>query len=222
MLNINQVIEGSFDYHAFMGKKWRDAGKQNQLMIPLLYGALEYRLAIERFVFELYYLMNKDKLIINNVINEEQLKRISRFKSLVSVLHEDTGNRKILRRCFLYNHIHFRVLEDLNFDLAIPNIGTLDDFWQRLSDICHYQPSPNNSWYSEKWISRNYKLLDEIEDYIYHLVIKNKIGYINPSTMPTELKELRLEFIKENINEDSLKRRLLIMKPIIASRFKRE
>jgi hypothetical protein len=211
-------IEGNFDYHAFMGKQWRMLGSKDRLAKPLLYAAIEYRLAIERFVFELYYLINKENLFKGKEVDDKQLKRIERYKSLVSVLYEDAGNKEILRRVLLYNKIHFSILVNANFNLSIPDISILDRYWHKLSDICHFQHKPLETWLASNWISEGYNLLKDIEHYIFELVIKNKKGYVQPSTMPLELQELRNQFISGKVNEEQLKVRLNLMKPVIGNR----
>ena len=63
---INNKREVTLEYHLLAAREWRRYGEQDQLHTPLIYSAFEYRCAIERFVFEIFVLMNRDDLLEGN------------------------------------------------------------------------------------------------------------------------------------------------------------
>ena len=108
-MELNRILKGaretSGDYHAAVGMAWRRFGEKDLLHSPLVYSAFEFRLAIERYVFEIYYLILRDGMISAEGFTDEELKKIDRFSSLIKILHENSGNKLKLKRAFVFNKI---------------------------------------------------------------------------------------------------------------------
>ena len=213
---INNKREVTLEYHLLAAREWRRYGEQDQLHTPLIYSAFEYRCAIERFVFEIFVLMNRDDLLEGSL----DINRVERFSSLVTIIHERAENRGRLYRMFRFNYLYVRHMMRLNVDISIPNLGTLKQFWQRLSDYCHKQMLPNETWDSKDYVQNGYQLLNEVEDYFYQHLHERRFGWLRIESIPQEAQDYRLQFINEEITEDRLLTFFNLMRPILENRFR--
>ncbi len=106
----------------------------------------------------------------------------------------------------------------MNIDLVLPDIGKLYKYWSGLSEYCHKQLKPEETWKSEKWIIKGYEFLNKVEDYLWKIFANKFLAWLKVKSMPEELKNERLLFLDEKINESELKRRLEIIEPMILFR----
>lgn len=212
-------IKGDAPNHFYMGRKWRLHGtKNNDLAFPLLYSSLEFRLCIERLVFEIYIMLATSNMI-TNAFNEDELRRIDNsFISMTHVITENSGNRKNFRNYFIFCKHHAIRLTNFRVNPSIPDLNTLESKWRDLSKYLHYTQNPENTWANPDWIKRGYEILYEVESYIYNLMFKNAVVTVQVDTMPEELKELLYKFLNEQIDENQLMRMMDIMKPVLAKR----
>jgi hypothetical protein len=213
LLENQRLVSG--DYHATAGRTWRKFGENKLLHTPLVYSAFEFRLAIERYVFELYILMKKDDLL-NGEVPNDALKQIDRFSNLVRLLHENAGNRFRLYRALLFNRIVAGLFFRMPRPLSIPDIGKFNAYWQRLSDYCHRQLKPAETWGSEKWIKKGYRLVSDVENYLYEISVRENFGWLEKTSLMKELSDERERFLNDkSVTEQSLKVRLEIMGPTL-------
>ena len=179
-MEVNEILkqprQSSGDYHAAAGMAWRRYGQKDLLHSPLAYSAFEFRLAIERYVFEIYYLVLRDKLVSAGDLPYEDLGKIDSFSSLIKLLHENTGSKLTLRRAFVFNRVFARVFTPLPQRLSIPDIGKFHKHWQQLSNYCHRQLEPEITWKSEDWIKKGYNSLNDVESYLWEISVKERYG----------------------------------------------
>jgi hypothetical protein len=72
-----------------------------------------------------------------------------------------------------------------------------------------------------KWLANGYKLLNDVEDYLWEIMVTSHIGWVQPHQIQPEMRSAMQEFVHGNINQRELETRLNIMSPIIAQRVRR-
>ncbi len=212
---INTPRQTSFDFHAAVAQSWRRIGERELLHSPLIYSAFEYRLAIERFVFELYYLMKKENLLSKQGLSKKELQRIDSFSSLISIIYENSGNKLKLYRILSFNKAFSQVFTKLHRSLSIPDLGKLHKFWQCLSEYCHRQLEPPETWEDLEWVKKGYDLLNEVENYLWQICISEHFGWLRENSLPKELLDERGKYLCGEITESQLKTRMEIIKPVL-------
>lgn len=203
----------SGDYHAAAGVAWLKYGVKESLHTPFLYSAFEFRLAIERYVFEIYYLILLDELISDEVLSDEDLKKMDSFSSLIKLIHENAGNKLKLFRAFKFNSVFVRVFLPLKQSLSVPDIGKFHKFWQKLSYYCHRKLKPEDTWDSSDWIKKGYELLGEIESYLVEISVEQHYGWISKPTLSHDLQNERENFIlNQEMTEEQLEKKMQLLK----------
>lgn len=213
---IQESRENDAGFHLILGQKWRRYGEPKLLHNPILYSSIEFRLSIERIVFELYALMKRLRFI-----SEEDAKKLEKLTSVITQIMEIVGNSKYLYRILKFNSMLFDDDSKLIGKLAIPDINTLKNFWYSLSDYCHMKINPENTWLSQDYIKEGYKLLNEVENYLWDIKVRKHFGFYRFDTWQPEIIELADDYVNSKIDEESVKTRLMLMKPVILSRYKK-
>jgi hypothetical protein len=201
-------------FHFLAGQAWRRAGEPSLQHSALVYAALEYRCALERLVLELYLLIAPDAASAPEKIRD--------FGALVSLVHKDAGNKRLLWRTLAFNEVYARVVMGLPFQMAVPDVGRLHRLWSGLSEYCHRQLSPNETWDNPEWVRAGYKEIAAVEEVLWGLVITQQRGWLRPQTMPVEMQEERARFLQSRDDLQVLERRLGIIKPVVQARLDRE
>jgi hypothetical protein len=213
-VELNDVLTGSrhvsTGFHLEAGRAWRRMGAPTLAHSPLIYGALEFRCAIERFVLELHILVAPKPLDPNQIPRD--------FADLVALVHTNTGRKRLLWRTLTFNAVYARTVMGLPFDMAIPDVGVLHRWWQDLSEYCHRQVSPEQTWGYPDWIRKGYELLETVEGRLSEMTDSQQRGWLRPETMPDEFQEERARFLASDDGPDTLERRLALMKPVVAAR----
>ncbi|MFC1481078.1 hypothetical protein ACFL6E_02400 [Candidatus Neomarinimicrobiota bacterium] len=214
----NRGVDANF--HLEQGNDWHQIGYPSLLHSPLIYAAFEYRCAIERIILELYDLMKE-----LNIATEEfsSLKNISDIIKKIRQL--EGGSHDAAARAIRFNAVYFKEMiaemaekAGISKEMAEPDLRKLSKLWGHLSEYCHGQMLPAETWNSPEWVKKGYALLDEALEYLRALKIEKHFGYMGESSLPTEALDLKKKFIDEEINESALITRLRIMKPIIEAR----
>lgn len=213
---INDKRENSAGFHMMIAQKWRKLGEPKLLHNPLIYSALEYRMSIERINFELYALMKS-----LNFISKDEAKKLEKLTNIITQIMEIIGNSKYLYRILKFNSMLFDDSVQSIKKLSIPDIKKLKNYWYALSDFCHMKINPEHSWLIQNFVKNGYELLNEVENYLWDIKVRKYFGFFRPETWQPEVVDLAEEYIYEKIDKDSVKTRLRLMKPIVASRFKR-
>lgn len=207
--------ENSAAYHLLTAQMWRRKGEPELLHNPLVYASFEYRLSIERIVFELYALLkNIDK------IDDKDLEKYSGISNIIQYIIELMQGKKNLYKALLFNSKFYHIMINLPGSISIPDITKLKKYWSELSNFCHSQIKPAVSWESDEFIKKGYQLLNDIENYLWSITVQQNFGWVNPKTMHKEAQELRIQFINDVLDIDSVKTRLNLMKPIFELRGK--
>jgi len=218
-MNFERLVHGrrevSADFHMAAGRLWLEKGKADKLTTPLVYAAFEFRCATERAVVELYAIMQSE------LPSVEEMQDIGRFKNFMTkVVEVAGGNGKLLYRSLLFNSI---VSEFMPWDatLSVPDVGTLQNHWHALSDLCHKQIALDPTWRSDDWVSTGYYTVQEAYDYLREIMVDQYLGSIPIEETPEEIQKAKKAFINEEIDKASLRTRLKLMTPILERRFRR-
>ncbi len=220
-MRIDEIINGQrkvcTDYHLMVAFSWKEYGRNKLLPSPLVYSAFEYRCAIERVIMELYIIMQHEMTDI------EDLGKYEKISDLIKKVHELGGGSKgLLYRVLKFNSIVSEFVMIQGKTLSRPDLGKLHKLWQKLSKYCHRQAKPIDSWDSKDWVTKGYKLLDEVHSYLHVILIEHLFGAMPEIGMPLEVIEAKRDFVQEKINEEGLRRRLILMEPVLEARRKKK
>jgi len=205
-------------YHFLLGREWRLYGEPQKLHSPLAYASFEFRCAIERCVIELFALIRDQQFTKND------LKSLERFSSLIQVVLTTEGGKLQLYRKFVFNRVYSQAGgTPRDIWLSVPDLGVMRRLWTGLSEYCHRQLKPKATWLSmgDEWVNVGYRLLNEVEDYLYEKMSVEKIGWVPVDSLPREVAQARNDFINGRISEADLKTRFELMSPVLESRFRR-
>ncbi|MEW6145734.1 MAG: hypothetical protein AB1598_12015 [Thermodesulfobacteriota bacterium] len=205
-------------YHAHLGRYWRLYGESRLLHAPLSYSAFEFRLAMERSLLELFYLMSDRKL------SDEELNYD--FGQVLKSIYKFLGGRKVgkkrLMRWMEFNLLYQKLLgTKLGYPkkkVAIIDVEKVNKFWCSLSKYCHRQLLPESTWNDKKWILGGYKLLNQVETYIWEIMVNSSLGWLDPNSLPPEIQAVVEDFIIERIDIKILEGRLQLMIPVLMQR----
>lgn len=219
--DLTKIVETQRDvtagYHLVVGRGWRLLGEGRFLHSPLAYGAFEYRCCIERVLVELLAIMNAGNL------NHRQLAALRTVTALRKAIYSSAGGPERFRRRMRAHQIWAQEGgAPRGTHIALVDVEKLHVFWRSLSEYCHRQLRPKETWASkgESWIQLGYKLLNEVEDYMWEIEIQGHIGWVRLEEQEVEAREAVLDFVEGRSNETEFRLRLRIMAPILERRRK--
>lgn len=210
--------ETKAEFHFLVAREWRIFGEPKKLHHPLAYSAFEYRMAIERYLFELYYII----LNLQEFDEMEISRKASTLKKLISAIYAETGGKEAFHKRLQFNRI---VAENQitkgkylrgRFLPAVFEINRLDKYWQKLSNYCHKQLKPKASWnsFGDDWVKNGYILLNEVDEYLFNIMVKNSLGWYHIDEGHIEIKEALDEYLRGKIDDRTLSTRITIMNPV--------
>ncbi|MCH8013308.1 MAG: hypothetical protein IH823_00705 [Candidatus Dadabacteria bacterium] len=209
---LNKNRPGDANSHMEIGYYWHELGKSNELHLPLGYAASEYRCAIERILLELFSLMAGLRL------SPQDIESLRSIHDIISAMKDFVkGNSETVERFIRFNTIY--VTYQSGIRLSEPDVQKLLKFWKSLSVYCHAQKMPEDTWNSTQWIKDGYSCLEAVLEYLK--AITKYRGFIQISSLPPEAIELLNFFVANKVDEEALKTRLKLMKPIIEARAKK-
>lgn len=214
---VERKRDASAGYHLVVGRGWRLIGEKKKLHSSLAYAAFEYRCAIERCLFELFYLI-RDKRF-----SSRDLKVSERFNGLVRAILTSEGGKRKLQRKMIFNRLCAKHGGfPSKYRPAIIDIGKMRRFWSKLSEYCHKQLEPKKTWESlgSTWVSHGYQMLNEVESYLWEVMVNSKIGWVSIHSIPPEVAQAGLDYVEGRITESALDTRMDLMAPILEKRFR--
>jgi hypothetical protein len=217
--SIDDIVNGERDttagYHFRMARAWRLIGEKNNLHSPLAYSAFEFRCSIERYLFELLV------LIRNRKPSKSDLSASANISTLRKTIYAAAGGKKEFERSLIFNSLYSQGSgSPKNVWISLPDIALMERHWSRLSEYCHRQLQPQKTWKSmgNKWLLDGYRLLNQVEEYLWEITVSSRFGWVRPSTMEPEMRQALNDFVQGRITQATLETRLSIMGPIIAAR----
>ena len=171
---INQErIAPTSDFHGMCGRKWRLYGEKKLLHFPIVYSAFEFRMSMERYLLELLLLIKKSNLNKKEMNND--------FSQLVKAIYKTKGKdgKKKLKKHIYFNYIYNELIP-IEYrpygSLAIVDIEKVNKYWNKLNKYCHRQLETKNTWDNKKWVIDGYKLLNEVENYLWETMVNKSIA----------------------------------------------
>ena len=118
------------NYHYEEGKAWLQESKRGKRCTALSYAAFEFRLAIERIVFQYWLTIN------DNELNENNFKDVRSYKRMQNKIFQLGGNQKEIKKHFEFMQL---ILDNLKIDtkLVVPDLGKLHNHYDSCSELCH-------------------------------------------------------------------------------------
>lgn len=202
----------SCGYHARLGRKWRMFGEPEKLHAPLAYAAFEFRIAMESCLLGLLFIVqNRPLTETEKKYDFGQLK-----KALYKTQSKGKDGKEKLQRSLEFNSLYAKLLPyPYTKRIAIVDIEKINKFWNKLSSYCHHQLDPKDTWGDITWITKGYDLLNEVENYVWQVMVNSQVGWANPQSLPKEIIEVAKDFVERKIDKQSLEIRLRLILPVL-------
>jgi hypothetical protein len=217
--DLDEIVHHARDltagYHLLVARAWRIIGEQDKLHSPLAYSAFEFRCCIERVLVELFVLVRDKKV---SRIDERMMNSIGNIRKAI---YRICGGKDRFGRIQTFNRLYSQGEgSPPQLWIAEVDIDQLEKFWSSLSEYCHRQLRPLDTWKSkgDRWQKDGYRLLNEVEQYLWEIMVTSHVGWVQPSTMQPEMLTAFNEFVSGKLSLGALKTRLAIMGPIIKKR----
>jgi hypothetical protein len=170
------------------------------------------RLSIERYLFELLALLK------NMNFSAEEERKCRSINGIFALMQEtDPEYRKTVE----FTRIVASVIPN-SPEITIVDTAYLRRKWEELSNYCHKQLAPEESFASpnREFQERGFKLLDEILARFKDWKWESVCGIIHKDSMPDEVKEVYDKFVREEITSEETRRMLQIMEPVLSNRLR--
>lgn len=191
-------------------EKWLEIDGGRELDSVLVYAAVELRAAIERYVFELLYLLKEGNL------SGDEKKRCRSITGIFALMKEtDPFYRKTIE----FTKLVVSITPGLP-EVTVVDMAYLNRKWQDLSEYCHMQFHPEETFGSQ---SRNFQeqgfaLIREILQKFYEWMVESNCGVLARSSLPEEVRDVYDKFIREEIDPGQAKRLLVFLGPVLRAR----
>ena len=144
----------TFDWHVVQVRKWLRFDGGRELDSVLVYAAVELRAAIERYVFELLYLLKEGSF------STDEEKRCRSISGIFALMKEtDPFYRKTVEFTKLVAAITPGLPE-----VTVVDTGFLKRKWENLSEYCHMQFHPERTFRSlgKEFQKQGFALIREV------------------------------------------------------------
>ena len=192
MIPVSWNREKNIDYHFYEGKKWLAKSNEGTRSTALSYSAFEFRLALERIIFQYWYTLKEDDLV------DKDIDDIRAFKTMQNKIYEITGHQKIINKRFEFSRIPLEMLK-IRYQLVTPNFGKMHDFWSKCSELCHVSWTIITSNGNDEIMKEQYKMLIETS----HFIAESINGIVSWSKIISQpLKKMEKEFLEGKISKE--------------------
>jgi len=188
--------EKNIDYHYFEGKKWLSKSHNGERSTALAYAAFEFRLALERIIFQYWYILKSDD------IKDKDINDIRSFKTMQNRIYEISGYQKIINKKFEFARIPLEMLK-IKPTLITPDFGKMHKNWSDCSELCHL------GWTlvadDKKIVKEQYITLTNISIFLTDC-INGLVSWVKIKDQAH--KELEEQFVNEEISTDQVREKL--------------
>lgn len=209
---LEQNREVTFDWHITQALKWLKFDNGRKLDSTLIYACVDLRIAIERYILEFLILLKSGKF------TEAEISRCRSINGIFSLMREtDLFYRKTAEFTLLIASITPEIPE-----ITIVDTSYLRRKWEELSEYCHKQLEPSDSYGSNnrEWQSKGFQLIDEIISRFREWKIQSNVAILLPDTMDEETRYIYDRFANDEITSSQAKKMLEIIDPIMRRRFR--
>ncbi len=202
--------EVTFDWHIVQAKKWIEFDGGRELDSTLVYAAVELRAAIERYVFELLYLLKEGEL------SGDEEKRCRSITGIFALMQETDP---FYRRTIEFTKLVVSITPGLP-EITVVDTAYLNRKWQNLSEYCHMQFRPEETFGSpsRKFQKQGFALIREVIQKFHDWKVESNCAVLARSSLPEEVRDVYDKFIHEKIDVGQAKRMLDLMEPVLRAR----
>ncbi len=147
--------EVPFDWHLVQVKNWLDFDSGLELDSVLVYASADLRIAIERYIFELLYLLKGAKL------SPGEERKCRSIKGLFALMQDiDPFYRKTIE----FTKMVTSVRSYDGPEIHVVDTSYLRKKWEQLSEYCHKQLQPNETFSSlnRSFQKKGFSLIREV------------------------------------------------------------
>jgi len=208
---LEEKREVTFDWHIYRVPRWLEYDGARKLDSILVYASVELRCAIERYFFELLYLLKKP-----NKLTSTEEKRCQSKNGVLDLMKEI---EPYYRKRATFTNLIASVTPETP-KVVIVDIKYLIRVWSELSIYCHKQLRPEKSWDSvnREFQENGFKLINEVVNQLKVWEFNASFGIINKESMPPEVRSLYDKYINNKIDEAQAIRMLDLMGPVLRAR----
>ena len=202
--------EVTFDWHIVQAKKLLEFDGGRGLDSVLVYAAVELRAAIERYIFELLYLLKEGKL------SGDEEKRCRSITGIFALMKEADP---VYRKTIEFTKLVVSLTPGLP-EITVVDAAYLNRKWQDLSEYCHMQFRPEETFGSQsrKFQKQGFALIREILHKFNEWKVESNCAVLARSSLPEEVRNVYDKFIREDIDAGQAKRMLVLMEPVLRAR----
>ena len=201
----------TFDWHIAQVIKWLKFDNGRMLDSVLVYASVEARCAIERYLFELLILLEHPA----NLTQEQERKCRSK-EGMLKVMKDIEP--QYMKRAIFTNLISS--VASVWPKVVIIDFKFLNRMWHSLSEYCHKQLRPEESFDSENRVFQK-KGFAEIRDLVDRFMkweYAAAFGIVDKSSIPPEVWDVYEKYAKDEIDEREAKTMLDLMEPVLRTR----
>jgi len=212
LLFLERPREVSFEWHLVQVKKWLDFDSRRELDSVLVYASADLRIAIERYIFELVYLLKGFKL------SPGEERKCRSIKGLFALMQDiDPFYRKTIE----FTKMVASMCSYGGPEIQVVDTSYLRKKWEQLSEYCHKHLQPNETFSSmnRSFQKKGFSLIREILDKFCEWGPATACGVIQRTSMPPEVEYIYNLFVTGKIDDAQARRMLLITEPVLHDRF---
>jgi len=200
----------TFDWHIVQVKKWLEFDGGQELDSVLVYAAVELRAAIERYLFELLYLLKECDF------TKDDEKRCRSIKGIFAMMSETD---RFYRKTIEFTKLVVSITPGLP-EITFVDTAYLNKKWKELSEYCHMQLRPEETFESigKKFQKRGFALIRKVLQKFNEWTVESNCGVLKRSSLPEEVRDVYDKFIHEKIDTQQARRMLVLMEPILRGR----
>ncbi|MGH7872998.1 MAG: hypothetical protein ACREQO_12360 [Candidatus Binatia bacterium] len=192
--------EVTFDWHIVQATKWLDFDAGRELDSVLVHTAVELRAAIERYILELLYLLKEGKL------SADEEKRCRSITGIFALMKEGDP---FYRRTIEFTRLVVSITPGLP-EITVVDTAYLNRKWQDLSEYCHMQFRPEETFQSQgrRFQKQGFALLREVLQKFHEWRVESNCAVLARSSLPDEVRDVYDKFIREEVDANQAKRML--------------
>lgn len=202
----------TFDWHIARVVRWLKLDNGRFLDSILVYASLDLRIAIERYLLEFLLLLN------DLHFSAEDREKCRSINGLFALMKDTDPEYRLTAE---FTKIIASVTPEIP-EITIIETGYLRRKWEELSEYCHKQLEPNESFSStdKKFQQKGFRLIQEIVDKFREWNRQSVFGLALPQHMDPDTKNIYDKFVKKEIDADQAQRMLKIIDPVLRARYR--
>ena len=211
---IEEPRQVTYDWHIARVIKWLKYDNGRMLDNILVYASVDLRIAIERYLLEFLAILKSHNL------STKEKRRARSISGLFALIQEtDQYYRKTAEFTLIICSITPEMTE-----ISIVDTGYLRRKWEELSNYCHKQLEPAESFESRKreFQIKGFELVQEVVNRFWDWGRGRAFGLVLPDTMEEETKFIYDKFVSNEITADQANTMLKLIDPILRSRFRQK